>query len=101
MLFTGPPTIITHPTDKVTNTSESITLNCEGIGGGAITYQWEAGDVTEDEWTEISNSNAETLVIRNLEKSEKYRCIVSNEAGRTISNVSTVTLMGKLFLILV
>ena len=77
----------------VTNASESVTLNCEGIGGGSITYQWETSDITEDQWMEISNSNGEKLVIRKLDKSEKYRCIASNEAGSTVSNVSTVTLM--------
>ena len=77
----------------VTNASESVTLNCEGIGGGSITYQWETSDITEDQWMEISNSNGEKLVIRKLDKSERYRCIASNEAGSTASNVSTVTLM--------
>ena len=97
MLFTGVsiPIIITHSTDKVTIASESVTLNCKVIGGGSITYQWETSDVIKDQWKKISNSNGENLVIRNLEKSEKYRCIVSNEAGSTVSNASIVTLLGK------
>ena len=96
IIFTGAPIIVTHPTDMVTNVSESVTLNCKGIGGGSITYQWETSDVSKDQWMEIrGDSDGEKLAIRNVEKSEKYRCIASNEAGSTISNASTVTLLGK------
>ena len=94
------PTIVTHPIDMVTNASESVTLNCKGTGGGSLTYQWETSDVMKDQWKEISNSNGEILVIRNLEKSERYRCIVSTEVGSAVSNASTVTLMGKLFIVI-
>ena len=43
----------------------------------------------------ISNSNAKTLVVRNLDQSQQYRCVVSNEAGSIRSNVATVTLLSK------
>ena len=85
---------MTHPTDTVTNTSESITLNCKGIGGGSITYHWEVSDVDKDQWMKVSrDSDAENLLVRKVEKSERYRCIASNEAGSTASNPSTATLM--------
>ena len=82
----------------MTNASESVTLSCKGIGGGSVTYQWECSDIIKDQWKKISNSDGGKLVIRNLEKSEKYRCIVSNEVGSTVSNASAVTLLGKLFI---
>ena len=44
------------------------------------------------------DSNTKKFLVRNIDQSERYRCIASNEAGSTISNVSTVTLMGKLFI---
>ena len=31
----------------------------------------------------------------NLQESQQYRCVVSNEAGGTRSNVATVTVLGK------
>ena len=82
----------------MTNASESVTLSCKGIGEGSVTYQWEYSDIIKDQWKKISNSDGGKLVIRNLEKSEKYRCIVSNEAGSIVSNASAVTLLGKLFI---
>ena len=45
----------------------------------------------------ISNSNTETLFVKTLERSRLYRCVVSNEAGSTRSNVATVTVLSKLF----
>ena len=94
-MFTGPPTIMTHPIDMLTNVSMSVTLNCEGTGSGSITYQWESKIITSRRWTKIRNSNSKTLVVGTLEQSQQYRCVVSNEAGSTRSNVATVTVLSK------
>ena len=72
-----------------------MTLNCQGTGGGLITHRWEISDISKEEWREISDSDGEKLVIRNLDNSEKYRCVASNEAGSTISNTAIVTLIGR------
>ena len=92
-MFTGPPTITTHPTSQLTNVSMSVTLDCEGIGRGSITYHWETSNINGGQWMNISNSK--TLVVRNLEQSQQYRCVVSNEAGSIRSNVATITVLSK------
>ena len=97
-MFTGPPTIITHPTSQLTNISMSVTLDCEGTGRGSITYQWETSNINGGQWMNISDSNYKTLVVRNLEQSQQYRCVVSNEAGNTRSDIATVTVLSKLYL---
>ena len=97
-VFTGAPTIITHPASQLTNVSISVTLDCEGTGRGSITYQWETSNINRGQWMNISNSNSSTFVVGTLEQSQQYRCIVSNEAGSTRSNVATVTLLSKLFI---
>jgi len=94
-VFTGPPTIITHPTSQLTNVSLSVTLNCEGTGTGSIKYQWESSNVNGGQWMNISDSKKKNLIVKNLEQSQQYRCAVSNEAGRTLSNVVTVTILSK------
>lgn len=88
----GPPTIITHPTSQLTSVSKNVTLNCGGTGRGSITYQWEVSD--GGPWVQISNDDGKTLVIRNLEVSQQYRCVVSNQAGSTRSNVANVTVLS-------
>ena len=98
-VFTGPPTITTHPTSQLITVSMNVTLNCEGTGRGSITYQWETSNINGGQWMNISNSNTKELVIRNLEESQQYRCVVSNEAGSTRSNVAVVTILSKLFII--
>ena len=96
-VFTGPPTITIHPTSQLTNISVSVTLDCEGTGRGQITYHWETSNINGGQWMNISNSNNKTLV-RNLEQSQQYRCVVSNEAGSNISRVATVTVLSELFI---
>ena len=95
---TGPPTITTHPSSQLINSSISVTLDCEGTGSGLIAYQWETSNINGGQWMNISNSNSKTLVLGSLEQSQQYRCVVSNEAGSTRSNVATVTVLSKLFI---
>ena len=92
---TGPPTITTHPTSELTTVSMSVTLNCEGTSRGSITYQWQTRNINRGRWSDISNSNNRRLVVRNLRVSKRYRCVMSNEAGETTSNFSTVTVLSK------
>ena len=93
---TGPPTITTHPTSQLITVSMSVTLNCERTGRGSITYQWQTRNINGGQWSDISNSNNRTLVVSNLQESQQYRCVVSNEAGGIRSNVATVTVLSKL-----
>ena len=97
---TGPPTITTHPTSQLINNSISVTLDCEGTGRGSITYQWETSNINRSrgQWMSISNYINKTLVVGTSEQSQQYRCVVSNEAGSTRSNVATVTVLSKLLI---
>ena len=95
-VFTGPPTITTHPASQLTNVTISVTLNCERTGRGSITYQWEISNINGGQWININHSNNSTLVVGTLEQSQQYRCVVSNEAGSTRSNVATVTVLSEL-----
>ena len=92
---TGSPTITTHPTSQLITVSMRVTLNCEGTGNGSITYHWQTRNISRRQWSDISNSNNRKLVVRNLQESQQYSCVVSNEAGRTRSNVATVTVLSK------
>ena len=72
-----------------------IVLLCEGTGGGSITYQWESSNINGGQWVNVSNGNNKRLIVRNLEQSQQYRCVVSNEAGSTTSNVATIAVLSK------
>ena len=95
-VFTGPPTITTHPTSQLTNVSMSVTLDCEGTGRGSITYHWETERMNK-RWMKINNSNSKRYIVRNLQQSQQYRCVVSNEAGSNTSKVATVLILSKLY----
>ena len=96
-MLTGLPIIVTHPSDQVITMSMSVTLNCQGAGGGLIAYGWESRRVSGGKWMNISNSNTKTLFVKALERSQLYRCVVSNEAGSTRSNVAIVTVLSELY----
>ena len=98
-VFTGPPTITTHPENHLINISISVTLKCIGTGRGSIAYQWQTRNINGGQWMNISNSNKRRIVAEMLQQSHRYRCVVSNEAGSTRSNVATVTLLSKLAIV--
>ena len=96
-VFTGPPTITLHPANhSITVSVIRVNLNCRGTGRGTITYQWETSNINGGQWMNISKNRK--LVVRNLEQSQQYRCVVSNEAGSTRSNVATVEVLSKLLI---
>lgn len=96
-MSTGPPTITTHPTSHLLAVGMNIALKCEGTGRGSIAYQWQTRNINGGQWSDINNSNNGKLVIRNLQASRKYSCIVSNAAGNTRSSVANVTVLSKFF----
>ena len=95
-VFTGPPTIKIHPTSQLTNVSMSVTLKCRATGRGSITYHWETSNINGGQWMNI-NSSKRNFIVENLRQSQQYRCVVSNEAGSTRSDVATITLLGKVY----
>ena len=95
VVFTGPPNITTHPMTQLITVNTTFVLTCEGTGKEPITYHWEISNINGGEWTNIGNSNAKKLAVRNLQQSERYRCIISNNAGGTKSNIATITILSK------
>ena len=96
-MFTGPPLVATHPSSQLINISINVTLDCEGTGRESISYQWETSNINGGQWM-IIDIDSKTLIVEALEQSQQYRCVVSNEAGSTRSNVATVTVLSKLFI---
>ena len=94
LLTDGAPIITTQPISQLTTVNMNVTLTCEGAGIGTITYHWEVKNINGEEWTNISNSN-NTKLMRNLEQSEQYRCVVSNHIDPTKSNIATVNVLSK------
>ena len=90
--FTGPPTITNPLIDQVRAFNESITLNCEATGNGTISYQWQ--EFNNSVWVDINNGNDPQYTIDRLTESSQFRCVVSNEAGKTNSTV-TILVLGK------
>ena len=84
-----------HPSNHLITIAMTVTLDCEGTGRGSITYHWETSNINGGQWMNISNSNSRRYIVRNLEQSQQYRCVVSNEAGSTRSDVATVTVLSK------
>lgn len=92
-VFTGPPKIVINPISQSTAPDASITLNCRGNGIGSIAYEWETRKINGRYWRPAGYDDR--LVVRRPKKSHQYRCVVSNEAGKTVSKISTISVLSE------
>ena len=95
MIIIGAPIITTHPSSQLITSNMTVTLDCEATGKEPITYQWENSNINGGQWMDIDNSNSKRFVVKNVEQSEQYRCVVSNDAGRTESDIANITVLSK------
>ena len=79
----------------MTTVSANVALNCEGTGRGSITHQWQTRNSSGRQWNDIRSATNTRFVVNSLQESQQYRCILSNEAGETSSNVATVEVLSK------
>ena len=82
------------PDDVTVLIGQSVVLICRAIGTD-IGYQWIKDDVV------ISGSRSRKLRFTNIQESNEgaYKCRASNNGGVVVSNPGTVTVYGKLTVI--
>ena len=91
-MFTGPPSINNPLIDQVIEVNERVTLNCGASGDSTITYQWQ--QFSNGSWMDVADSNNAEYTTDILTQSSQFRCVVTNEAGMTTSNV-TILVLGE------
>jgi hypothetical protein len=91
------PVIIVHPVNRTRPAPESASFNVTAIGALPLFYLWqrstndgELWDDLEDATSETYNTGATTMAMNGY----RYRVVVSNSAGATISDPATLTVVG-------
>ena len=84
-----PPTIVTQPISSSPAEGTQVSLTVTATGLGALTYQWQVNNQN------IPGATSSTLVLSAVRPSAngKYRVIVGNPYGTTISTEATVTVV--------
>ena len=98
-----PPVITLHPSSVVTNEKGNATLSCDATSIVDITFHWEKFNNDNDTWgplpssTSLASMNTMTISSIDIQQSDEgsYRCIASNSAGTSISDVATITVYGE------
>lgn len=88
------PYIYKQPSNKTAKVGKTVTFKIEASGGG-LKYQWYYQKPNANKWSKVKNGTSNTLKIK-VKKSlngYKYRCVVSNAAGKATSR--TVKLKVK------
>ena len=73
----------------------SVTLDCNANGTEPIKFRWENRINNGGQWMNITNSDSRKLVVKELKQSERFRCVASNDAGETSSDIADITVLSK------
>ena len=73
------------------------TLNCQASTyDGRVQYHWESRGLQESEWIALTTSSSDgTSYTTFTAVSEQYRCVATNDAGVTRSQIANVTVLSK------
>jgi hypothetical protein len=80
-----PPVILVQPRDTTVAAGSSCSFEVRASGEGTLQYQWRYNGV------DIPGATSATLEISLVDASmdgSGYSCVVSNEGGRTVSNIA-------------
>ncbi|MFN8291990.1 MAG: M1 family aminopeptidase [Chitinophagaceae bacterium] len=85
------PVITAQPADQLACAGTNATFT---VAGSATAYQWQVSTDGGNIWTPISGAVSASLVISNVTtgaNGNRYRCIVSNTCGNTVSAGALLT----------
>ena len=71
----------------------TVSLYCN-VSGFRVVFVWERRS-NGQKWLRIMNSNSYKYDVRNIQRSQRYRCIAGNDASTYVSNVATIQVLSK------
>ena len=95
LLCADPPAITKSPMSHVVALNMEATLSCEASSfDNSIQYHWERKGFLDSSWTVITSARNTSYKPESIE-SQQYRCVATNDAGTTNSEVANITVLGK------
>ena len=92
---TGPPIFLTHPTSHIVIVGMNVTLYCNVSSAVRPSFVWERR-TDGSSWERIDKTQSYKYVVRNIQQTQQYRCVVGNYAGTLVSNPATIEVLSKL-----
>ena len=71
----------------------NVTLYCN-VSAFIASFGWERR-TDGSAWIGIRNTQRPYYVMRNIQQTERYRCITGNDAGSVLSNAATIEVLSK------
>ena len=73
-------------------------LNCKASSDdGKVLYRWEERRFQQTQWTVVAEKMIDgNSYITYTTSSRQYRCVASNDAGETASEIANITVLSKI-----
>ena len=92
------PILYRTPVDQTVYEGQTATFRCAARGRG-VRYQWQKAD-SGDAWSNVSGATSAKYttgtLTRTSDSGDRYRCIVSNSAGRVVAGPVTLTVWNPI-----
>ena len=87
------PKITGQPEDYAGAVRETAVFKVEAEGEG-LSYQWQYCKANSDTWKKVSGTGSKTaslsVKISKTKDGQKYRCVITDAAGRTVTSEAAV-----------
>ncbi len=87
------PVIQTQPKSVTVASGSSFTFSVFAIGED-LKYSWQVNKNDGRDWTDIPDTDNASYTVKNAEKEQngwKYRCVITNNAGKAESTAAVLT----------
>ena len=72
----------------------NVTLYCNVSSVVSVSFVWER-ITNSSSWERIPNTQSYKYVVRNIQQTQQYRCVIGNDAGALVSNPATIEVLSK------
>ena len=89
----GPLIFLTHPTSHIVTVGMNVTLYCN-VSRLKVSFIWERR-TDGSRWERIDNTQSFKYIVRNIQRTQQYRCVAGNPLGTVVSNAATIEVLSK------
>ena len=72
----------------------NVTLYCNVSSAVRVSFVWERS-TDGSSWSRIRDTQRPYYVVRNIQQTERYQCLSSNDASALYSNAATIEVLSK------
>ena len=72
----------------------NVTLYCNVSSAVSVSFVWKRR-TDGSSWERIDDTQSDKYVVKNIQLTQQYRCVVGNDAATLVSNAANIKVLSK------